>query len=55
MSPHVAQFLLDLLNRQQLQVGAPDFDATVGIVRAARHELTLELRDERSDQPTQRS
>lgn len=34
-----ALFLLNLLNAQQLNVGAPDFEQTVGQVIQARAEL----------------
>lgn len=40
VSRETAAFLLDLLNRQQLNVGAPDFDQAVQAVLRARSELT---------------
>lgn len=39
MTRETAAFLLDLLNRQQLNVGAPDFDQAVQAVLKARAEL----------------
>lgn len=39
MSLDTARFLLDLLNRQQLNVGAPDFDEAVAAIQRARAEL----------------
>lgn len=39
LSVETAQFLLELLNRQQLSVGALDFDNTVTLVLKAREEL----------------
>lgn len=39
MTPQTARFLLDLLNAQQLNVGAPDFEETAAKVIQARQEL----------------
>ena len=39
MSRETALFLLDLLSRQQLNVGAPDFEQAVAQVLRARSEL----------------
>jgi hypothetical protein len=40
LSRPTAEFLLGMLNTQQLNVGAPDFDQVVALVIAARAELT---------------
>lgn len=45
MTPETARFLLDLLNAQQLNVGAPDFAEVTELVLRARDEL-LALCDE---------
>lgn len=42
LTKETAAFLLDLVNRQNLSVGAPDFDQVVGVIQQARGEL-LEL------------
>ena len=39
MTPELAAFLLDILNRQQLAVGAPDFEHTAQRVIEARRVL----------------
>lgn len=39
MTPETARFLLDLLNRQNLSVGAPDFIEVTHLVLRARAEL----------------
>lgn len=39
MTRETAMFLLNLLNAQQLNVGAPDFEATAKQVIQARSEL----------------
>jgi hypothetical protein len=39
MTKETAQFLFDLLNRQQLAVGAPDFEVVTAQVLTARSEL----------------
>lgn len=44
-----AQFLLHLLNQQQLQIGAPDFDEAVARVMAARAELQAIVGDESAE------
>lgn len=46
ISKQTADFLLGLLNTQQLNVGAPDFDEVVGRVIQARAELSAVLADE---------
>lgn len=49
MTEDTATFLLTLLNRQQVQVGAPDFDSAVAAIQTARDELLAVLSD--PDQP----
>lgn len=39
VSADTARFLLELLDRQQLSVGAPDFEKTVALVVRAQQEL----------------
>ena len=39
MSPDVANFLLELLKSQSLQIGNPNFDETVKLITRARNEL----------------
>lgn len=39
MTVEVARFLLGLLDRQTLSVGAPDFEETAQLVIRARREL----------------
>lgn len=46
MSPDVAAFLLDLVNRQTLNVGSSDFDEAVAMVQKARAELGAALQEE---------
>lgn len=43
MTRESAQLLLTLLDGQQMQVGAPDFAATVQLVLTAREELLAVL------------
>lgn len=40
MSPETVQFLLGLLDAQQIDCGAPDFEAAVASIILARRELT---------------
>lgn len=46
LTPNVARFLADLLARQTIQIGAPDFDKTVMVVSQARRELAAILETE---------
>lgn len=39
-------FLLDLLDAQQIRVGAPDFEAAVSRVVQARRELVAAIEEE---------
>jgi hypothetical protein len=43
MSPDVAAFLLDLVNRQQVAAGAPDFASVAGLIVRAQSELVAVL------------
>lgn len=43
MTRETVMFLLDLLGRQQLNVGAPDFDEAVAAVLRAKTELNAAL------------
>lgn len=45
MTSETLSFLLDLLDRQQLAVGAPDFEQVAAQVMAARRELVDALDD----------
>ena len=45
MSPDTVRFLLELLSRQQVAVGAPDFEELVAQVIRARRELAALLPD----------
>jgi hypothetical protein len=40
ISPETAEFLLGLVNKLTLEIGAPDFDEAVQAVLKARTELT---------------
>jgi hypothetical protein len=39
MTPETALFLLELLNRQTVNIGAPDFEQSVQIILQAQREL----------------
>ena len=43
MTPAVAEFLLDLLNRQTLNAGADDLEQSTAMVLRARAELITAL------------
>lgn len=50
MTKSTAEFLLGLLNKQTISVGAPDFDDAVNAVLAARAELLAVLAADQAEQ-----
>ena len=51
MTPQTLRFLLNLVNAQQIAVGAPDFLETVEAIRLAQEELNEALRPKPTEAP----